>query len=413
MSKTKFIKINLIFLLTFTFIIYILSAPIFAFGPSSSKIYQGIDVSIYQGDIDFEKVKQSGIEVVYIKSSEGSNFIDPLFERNYEKAKRSNLKVGFYHYVTARTEEQAIRQAEFFVSTISGKVADCRLAMDFENFGNLSKEEINRIGLAFLKRVEELSKKEVVLYSDAFNANSTWSGEITKYPLWIAQYEVEEPENNGTWNSWVGWQYTDVGDIRGIEAYVDRDKYTKEIFLSDNSELPKPEIPEKPEKPEDPSKPERTKTITIKRGDTLSCLAIKYNTTVEELVKLNNIKNPNLIYAGKKLIVPNNQKDSANSETYTVKKGDTLSKIALIFNTTVNEIAKNNNIQNVNLIYPNQRLIIYNNNNFDTGHTLYKVQKGDSLWKIARRNNTTIANILRLNRIKNKNLIYPNQIFRI
>ncbi len=384
MYRKKSLKISFIFLLTFVFITYILPVPIFAFGPSSDEIYQGIDVSTYQGNIDYEKVKKSGIEIVYIKSSEGSNFVDPLFERNYEKAKQNNLKVGFYHYVTARTEEQAKKQAEFFVSTLSGKIADCRLAMDFESFGNLTKQEINKIGLAFLKRVEELSKKEVVLYSNASTASNIWNGEITNYPLWIAQYEVEAPENSGTWNSWVGWQYTDVGEIEGIDAYVDRDKYTKEIFLSDTSELPKPEPteePTKPEEPENPSEPEepnkpeqpenptKTKTIKIKKGDTLSCLARKYGTTVEELVKLNNIKNPNLIYAGANLIIPDNEADNNNEQTPSICH--------------------------------------------DCGHIIYTVQKGDSLWNIARKNNTTIANLVRLNRIKNPNLIYPKQMIRM
>ena len=448
MQQTKLIKATFTFLLTFIFVIYILPVPIFAFGPSSDEIYQGIDVSTYQGNIDFKKVKESGIEIVYIKSSEGTSLVDPLFEANYKKAKENGLKIGFYHYVTARTEEQAIKQAEFFVSTLSGKVADCKLAMDFESFGDLSKEEINKIGLAFLKKVEELSKKEVVLYSNANNANNIWSGEILNYPLWIAQYEVNEPQNDGNWNSWVGWQYTDVGEIEGIDAYVDRDKYTKEIFLSDTSEVPeptekpeptkkpepteepeptkkpeptekpeptkKPEQPENPNNPEEPENPSNTKTITIKKGDTLSCLALKYNTTVKELVKLNNIKNPNLIYAGEKLIVPYKKTSNDSTQIYIVQKGDTLSEIAQEFDTTITQIATDNNISNINLIYPGQELKVKNNSLcHDCGHIIYTVQKGDSLWKIARRNNTTIANIVRLNRIKNPNLIYPNQMFRM
>ena len=58
-------------------------------------------------------MKEAGIDVVYIKSSEGSGFIDPKFERNYEEAKKNGLKIGFYHYVNARTEEEAIKEAEF------------------------------------------------------------------------------------------------------------------------------------------------------------------------------------------------------------------------------------------------------------------------------------------------------------
>lgn len=385
-------------------IIYTLPAKTLAFGPSSENIYQGIDVSEFQIYIDFEKVKNDGIEVVYIRSSEGTNYIDAKFEQNYKKAKESGLKIGFYHYVTARTVGQAEREAQFFASVISGKTADCRLAMDFESFGNLSKNEINTIGLAFMKKLEELTKKEVVLYSNAYTASRIWEGEVTKYPLWIAQYEVNEPENSGTWQSWVGWQYTDIGRINGISTYVDRDRFTKEIFMSESSEIPQVE---KPKPDDEENNNNTTKKIKIKWGDTLSELAIKYNTTVAELVRLNNIKNPNLIYAGNTLIVPVKGKNTSGTTIYIVKRGDTLSEIAQMFNTTVSQIAKENNIQNVNLIYTGQRLIINDNNKHDTGHILYTVKRGDTLWSIARRYNTSIANIVRLNRIQNANLIYP------
>lgn len=385
-------------------IIYTLPAKILAFGPTGENIYQGIDVSEFQRDIDFVKVKNDGIEVVYIRSSEGTNYIDAKFEQNYRRAKESGLKIGFYHYVTARTVSQAEKEAQFFASVVSGKTADCRLAMDFESFGNLSKSEINTIGIAFMKKLEELTKKEVVLYSNAYTASRIWKGEVTKYPLWIAQYEVNEPENSGTWQSWAGWQYTDVGEVSGISTYVDRDRFTKEIFMSESSEIPEVE---KPKPDDEENNKTTTKKIKIKYGDTLSELAIKYNTTVTELVRLNNIKNPNLIYAGNTLIVPVNGEITSGTTIYVVKRGDTLSEIAQMFNTTVSQIAQENNIQNVNLIYTGQKLIINNNNKHDCSHTLYTVRRGDTLWTIARRHNTSVANIVRLNRIQNANLIYP------
>ena len=170
--KKRFI-ILLVFIVAMLFQFYILVLPSFAFSPSGDTIYEGIDVSSWQGEIDFSQVKASGIEVVYIKSSEGFHSVDSYFEQNYTNAKNAGLKVGFYHYVTARSVEDAVKQANFFVSTISGKNPDCKLAMDFESFGSLGREEINQIALTFMQTVKNVSGKDVIIYSDEYNANST------------------------------------------------------------------------------------------------------------------------------------------------------------------------------------------------------------------------------------------------
>ena len=347
-----------------------------------------------------------------MKASEGTSFVDPYFNQNYTNAKANGLKVGFYHYLTARSNSEAVAQANFFVSTISGMTPDCRLAMDFESFGNLSAEEINEIGLTFMQTVENLSGKEMVIYSDTSNASNIFGGGLTNYPLWVAQYEVEEPTPNGNWDSWVGWQYTDAGEISGINGYVDRDRFTDGILLNENSEVPLPDNTNKPSAG-------GTTTITIQRGQTLSGIALEYNTTVQILVELNNIANPNLIYAGSTLIVPSGETpidtdgNSTSGQTiYVVQRGDTLNKIATEFGTTARAIAVENNIRNINLIYVGQRLIIPTNR-YDLNHTLYKIQWGDTLWSISRRYGVPIATIVRLNRIQNPNLIYAGSTIRI
>lgn len=410
--KNKILKIMLSFLIIVTAPMYILIAPVYAFSPSSDTIYQGIDVSGWQGNINYAEVKNSGIEIVYMKASEGSYFVDPYFNQNYENAKANNLKVGFYHYVTARSVEEAIEEARFFVSTISGKTPDCRLAMDFESFGNLSPEEITQIGLAFMRTVENLSGKEMVIYSDTSNASYRFYGELTNYPLWVAQYEVSQPTPNGNWNTWVGWQYTDAGEIPGIRGYVDRDQFTDGILLNSSSEIPPPNNTNKPSAG-------GTTTITVQRGDTLSKLALEYNTTISRLAELNNIANPNLIYTGQTLIVPSGEtpKDTDGNSTsgqtiYIVKAGDTLNKIAESYGTTARAIAVENGIRNINLIYIGQRLIIPTSR-YDLNHTLYKIKWGDTLYSISRRYGVSIATIVRLNRIQNPNLIYAGQTIRI
>lgn len=414
--KNKSLKLFTI-LIIFLFQYYILLVPSFAFVPSGNEIYEGIDVSSWQGDIDFNQVRDAGISIVYIKSSEGFRSVDSYFEQNYYGAKSAGLKVGFYHYVTARSVEDAISQAKFFVSTISGKNPDCKLAMDFESFGDLSNYEINQISLAFIQKVQELSGKEVVVYSDEYNATNTFNSNVANYPLWVAQYEVSQPSVSANWDSWVGWQYTDQGEISGISAYVDRDKFTERIFLDDNSEIPTVPDDGSGSDDSDDSK-EKYTTIIIPYGATLSELAIEYNTTVTKLVELNNISNPNLIYAGNTLVIPigsgssNSSSNSSNFTTYVVQRGDTLSQIALDFGTTVNAIASINNIRNVNLIYTGQTLRIPTSS-YNMSHTLYVVKRGDTLWGISRRFGVSIGRLIMLNRISNPNLIYPGNVIRI
>lgn len=184
-------------------ILILIAVPCFAFGPSNSKLYNGIDVSRWQGEINFSSVKKSGVEIVYMKSSEGRSYIDPYFEENYTEAKKNNLKVGFYHYVTARTVEVAKEQAIFFANVICQKSPDCKLAMDFEDFGDLSIYEINEISKAFLETLEKETKKDALIYSNSYSAKNIFSKELTKYPLWVAHYNVSRPLDNGKWKSWV------------------------------------------------------------------------------------------------------------------------------------------------------------------------------------------------------------------
>jgi len=379
---------------------------VFAFGPSSDEIYQGIDVSEWQGNIDFEAVREAGIEAVYIRSSEGSGYVDHYFESNYQKARDAGLRIGFYHYVTARTVEEGSQQASFFASVISSKEVDLRLAMDFESFGNLTTQEVNEISEAFLTTLEEITGKEVVIYSDASNARDVFSRQLAEsYPIWVADYFVEEPFDNGKWETWVGFQYTDRGNVSGIDGSVDRDEFTEGIFLNERTTLPESE-----------NKPitERTIEYTVQRGDTLTKIAIQFDTTVERLVEENNISNPNLIFPGQVLRITNAPNPTRTIE-YTVQRGDTLTKIARNYGTTVEALVEANNILNPNLIFPGEILRIETGtyDRFDTLHTIYRVRYGDTLTKIAREYNTTVADIAELNDIQNVNRIFVGEVLRI
>lgn len=147
-------------------------------------------------------------------------------------------------------------------------------------------------------------------------------------------------------------------------------------------------------------------TYTVQAGDTLTAIANKYGTTVDSLVALNSIADKNKIYVGQILKISGTT--SNNSTSYTVQAGDTLSGIASKFGTTYQELARINNISNPNLIYVGQVIKI----NGVSSNT-YTVQKGDTLSEIAQKYNTTVSELASKNGIADINKIYIGQILKI
>ncbi len=140
---------------------------------------------------------------------------------------------------------------------------------------------------------------------------------------------------------------------------------------------------------------ETSNTYKVQKGDSLYSIAKKFNTTVEEIKKLNNLKS-NLLQIGDILLIPTISTDN-NEQTYIVQKGDSLYQIALKFNTTVDNIKKLNNLTS-NLLSIGQVLIISKGEKTDDSN-VYIVQKGDSLYQIALKFNTTVDNIKKLNNL--------------
>lgn len=137
---------------------------------------------------------------------------------------------------------------------------------------------------------------------------------------------------------------------------------------------------------------------TVQKGDSLWAIANKYNTTVDNIKSANNLTSNNLSI-GQKLIIPTSTSQITNQITYIVQKGDSLWAIANKYDTTVEKIKSTNNLSSNNLSI-GQVLIIPSTSEFTT----YTVQKGDSLWAIANKYNTTVDNIKKLNNLSTNNL---------
>ncbi len=376
--------------------------PARAIPPSGGRQYRGIDISEFQGEIDFEEVRRSGIEAVYIRVGAGE-YTDEYFAENYERAKAAGLKIGFYHYVTARSVEEGRRQARFFASLAAGREPDMRLAMDFEYFGSLSVSQINAISEAYLDELTALTKREAVIYSDLSNARNIFSRALAeKYPLWAAQYGADEPSANGKWREWVGFQYTDEGRVGGIYGNVDRNIFTEGIFLSDSGRIDG-------EKRTTVRARTRTLTVYVRAGDTLWAIAREYGTTVEAIARENRIVDPNKIFAGERLRITLPARGNGE-EIYTVRRGDTPISIAGKFGVTLSALEDRNGLERGETIYAGDKLSIPGAR---MSGEFYVVRPGDTLFYISRRTGVPIRTLVGINRIKDPDLIYAGEHLKL
>lgn len=376
-------------------------APARAIPPSGGRQYRGIDISEFQGEIDFEEVRRSGIEAVYIRVGAGE-YTDEYFAENYERAKAAGLKIGFYHYVTARSVEEGRRQARFFASLAAGREPDMRLAMDFEYFGSLSVSQINAISEAYLDELTALTRREAVIYSDLSNARNIFSRALAeKYPLWAAQYGADEPSANGKWREWVGFQYTDEGRVGGIYGNVDRNIFTEGIFLSDSGRIDG-------EKRTTVRARTRTLTVYVRAGDTLWAIAREYGTTVEAIARENRI-DPNRIFAGERLRITLPVRGNGE-EIYTVRRGDTPISIAGKFGVTLSALEDRNGLERGETIYARDKFSIPGAR---MSGEFYVVRPGDTLFYISRRTGVPIRTLVGINRIKDPDLIYAGEHLKL
>lgn len=376
--------------------------PARAIPPSGGRQYRGIDISEFQGEIDFEEVRRSGIEAVYIRVGAGE-YTDEYFAENYERAKAAGLKIGFYHYVTARSVDEGRRQARFFASLAAGREPDMRLAMDFEYFGSLSVSQINAISEAYLDELTALTRREAVIYSDLSNARNIFSRALAeKYPLWAAQYGADEPSANGKWREWVGFQYTDEGRVGGIYGNVDRNIFTEGIFLSDSGRIDG-------EKRTSVRARTRTLTVYVRAGDTLWAIAREYGTTVEAIVRENRIADPNRIFAGERLKITLPARDG-REEIYTVKRGDTPISIAGKHGVSLSALEHRNGLRRGETIYAGDKLSIPGAR---MSGEFYVVRPGDTLFYISRRTGVPIRTLVGINRIKDPDLIYAGEHLKL
>lgn len=186
-------------------------------------LMNGIDVSKWQGTIDFQKVKDAGVQFVMMRDGFGrfSGQEDAFFERNYKEARRVGLLVGAYHYSYAKTPEEAREEARYCQSLLKGKKFEFPIAFDMEekSVAALGKEKVSEIAKAFCEELERVGYY-VCIYANKSWLLSNFTPDIfEKYDIWLAHW-VNITDFSKPYGM---WQYTSDGQVNGVNGRVDMD----------------------------------------------------------------------------------------------------------------------------------------------------------------------------------------------
>ena len=184
---------------------------------------KGIDVSVHNGNIDWNRVKSAGIDFAILRAGYGrlASQKDERFEQNYSGAKAAGVPVGAYWYSYAMSEDEARLEADVFLSTIKGKRFEFPVYYDVEEKKqfDLGKEKVSAIMRAFLERVEAAGYF-VGLYGSASSLTTHTADDIkSRYTIWLAHW-VDQTNYSGAYGI---WQHSEKGRVDGINGNVDLD----------------------------------------------------------------------------------------------------------------------------------------------------------------------------------------------
>lgn len=190
-------------------------------------VFNGIDISNYDGYVDFNAVKQCGIKAVYMKASESNYFVDQYCAGNSVNAKKAGLKVGYYHFLKGNTSPE--EQAQLFYNCIKDKPNDLKPCIDVEVDPSTACEYTIR----FINEFKKLSNMDVVIYTYS-NFINNFDSRLSQYSLWEANYNNTpfSLPTNKIWTNRAGHQYSAKGTVPGVNAQeVDMNVFNHNIFL--------------------------------------------------------------------------------------------------------------------------------------------------------------------------------------
>lgn len=191
----------------------------------------GIDISHYQGQIEWEKVRNAmindcPIRFIFIKATEGTNIMDSYFNENFYQAKENGFIRGAYHFFSPKTSGK--EQAQYFLRQVHLEDGDLPPVLDIETVGKLKPLQIKKEVLDWLSVVEAHYGVKPIIYTNYKFKLDYLSDEIfDPYPYWIAHYYVDKVKYQ---NPWRFWQHTDLGRIDGIKDNVDLNIYNGSMY---------------------------------------------------------------------------------------------------------------------------------------------------------------------------------------
>ncbi len=198
-------------------------------GSINSRYREGIDVSHYQGNINWDQVAGSTkISYAYLKATEGATYVDDTYAYNLREARRVGLSVGSYHFY--RPNVPVRQQFDNIVSNIKAEEQDLIPLIDVEHRGRVSDKKFIRDLKELLRLLEKHYGKKPLLYSYQNFYNRHLCGHFDGYHWMIAKYQDEKPVLNDD-TDYIMWQYTAKGSIEGIRGHVDRSRIMGDFHL--------------------------------------------------------------------------------------------------------------------------------------------------------------------------------------
>lgn len=190
---------------------------------------QGIDVSYWQGDVNWQKVDDAGVRFAYIKATEGGDRVDPKFHENWSGAKKAGLVRGAYHVMYWC--RPAREQAAWFVKHVPGDRDALPPVLDVE-WNAYSKTCPHRISrkdaiakiMVMLEAMEAHTGKRPIIYTDPKFHQDVLEGEFTSYQFWLRSVAAKPEAKYGA-RDWSFWQFTTTGRVPGVSGPVDRNSY--------------------------------------------------------------------------------------------------------------------------------------------------------------------------------------------